>query len=93
MAVGVCMIELYIPQNGSLKGKRQIVQSIKTKIRNKFNVAVSEVGAHDLWQKAILGVAAIANDRGFVNEVMDKVLGLISSYPEVEVAHHQIEWF
>ena len=93
MAVGVCVIELYIPQIGSLKGKRQVLQSLKTKIKNKFNVAVSEVGAHDLWQKAILGVAAIANDRSFVNEVIDKVLGLISSYPEVQVAHHQIEWY
>ncbi len=91
MVVGVCTIELFIPQSGSLKRKRQILQSIKTKIKNRFNVAIAEVGEQDLWQKAILGVTTVANDRSFVNEVMDKVVGLISSYPEVQIVHHQLE--
>jgi uncharacterized protein YlxP (DUF503 family) len=92
MVVGICVIELYIPQNGSLKGKRQILQSIKVKVKNKFNVAISEVGEQDLWQKAVLGVTTVANDRNFVNEVMDKVVGAISSHPEVEVIRHQLEF-
>jgi uncharacterized protein YlxP (DUF503 family) len=91
MIVGICVIELYIPQNGSLKGKRQVVQSIKVKIKNKFNVAIAEVGELDLWQKAVLGVTTIANDIRFVNEVMDKVVDFISSNPQVQVIHHQLE--
>lgn len=92
MVVGVCTIELYIPMSGSLKGKRQVLQSIKNKIKNKFNVAVAEVGEQDLWQKAILGVTTVANDRSFVNEVMDKVVGFIASFPEVQIVHHQLEF-
>lgn len=92
MVVGICTVELYIPHNGSLKGKRQVLQSIKTKIKNKFNVAVAEVGENDLWQKAVLGITTIANDKGFVNEVMDKVVGFISSNPQVQIVHHQIEF-
>jgi uncharacterized protein YlxP (DUF503 family) len=92
MVVGICVIELYIPQNGSLKGKRQVLQSIKTKIKNRFNVAIAEVGEQDLWQKAILGVTTVANDRSFVNEVMDKVVGFISSFPQVQIVHHQLEF-
>jgi len=92
MVVGICVIELFIPQNGSLKGKRQVLQSIKTKIKNRFNVAIAEVGEQDLWQKAILGVTTVANDRSFVNEVMDKVVGFISSFPQVQIVHHQLEF-
>ncbi|HLG22141.1 MAG TPA: DUF503 domain-containing protein [Candidatus Manganitrophaceae bacterium] len=92
MVVGICVIELYIPGNGSLKGKRQILLSIKSKVKNRFNVAIAEVGEQDLWQKAILGVTTVANDKGFVNEVMDKVVGFISSYPEVQVTRHQLEF-
>lgn len=91
MIVGICTIELYIPQNGSLKGKRQVLQSMKIKIKNKFNVAIAEVGELDLWQKAVLGVATVANDIGFVNEVMDKVVDFIASNPQVQVIHHQLE--
>lgn len=91
MVVGICVIELYIPQNGSLKGKRQVLQSIKTKIKNRFNVSIAEVGEQDLWQKAILGVTTVANDRSFVNEVMDKVVGFVSSFPQVQIVHHQLE--
>jgi uncharacterized protein len=91
MIVGICVIELYIPQTGSLKGKRQVVQSIKIKIKNKFNVAIAEVGELDLWQKAVLGVTTVANDIRFVNEVMDKVVDFISSNPQVQVVHHRLE--
>lgn len=92
MIVGICVIELYIPQNGSLKGKRQVLQSMKIKIKNKFNVAIAEVGEQDLWQKAVLGVTTVANDIRFVNEVMDKVVDFIASNPQVEVVHHQLEF-
>lgn len=92
MVVGICTIELYIPQNGSLKGKRHVLHSIKSKVKNKFNVAIAEVGEQDLWQKAILGVTTVANDRSFVNEVMDKVVGFVASHPEVQIVHHQLEF-
>ena len=92
MIVGICVIELYIPPTGSLKGKRQVLQSMKVKIKNKFNVAIAEVGELDLWQKAVLGVTTVANDIRFVNEVMDKVVDFISSNPQVEVVRHQLEF-
>ncbi|MFY9271077.1 MAG: DUF503 domain-containing protein [Candidatus Manganitrophaceae bacterium] len=91
MVVGLCVIELYLPENRSLKGKRQVLQSMKTKIKNRFNVAIAEVDEQDLWQKAVLGVTTIANDKRFVNEVMDKVVGFISSCPEVQMIRHRLE--
>ena len=52
MIVGLCTVELFIPDGHSLKDKRRVLQSVKTRVRDKFNVSVAEVGEQDLWQKA-----------------------------------------
>ncbi len=92
MIVGLCTVELFIPNGHSLKGKRQVLLSVKDRLREKFNVSVAEVGAQDLWQKAVLGIACVANDRAYVNQVLDQVLNLIGREPAMEVVRSQIEW-
>jgi len=61
-------------------------------MKRRFNVSIAEVGAQDLWQKAVLGMTGIANDKRFVNEVLDKALCLIASYPEAEILSHRLEF-
>ncbi len=89
--VGLCTVELYIPQSHSLKEKRQVLRSIKAKIKNNFNVVIAEVGAQDRRQHAVLGVTTLANDQSVVNSVLDKVLDRIASCPEAEMIHHSLE--
>ena len=57
MIVGVCTVELFIGDSRSLKDKRQVLHSLKDRLRGKFNLSVAEVDGHDLWQKAVLGMA------------------------------------
>ena len=91
MIVGVCTVELFIPDGQSLKSKRQVVKSLKDRLREKFNVSVSEVGGQDLWQKAVLGIACVANETAYVNQVLDQVLNQIRSVPMVEIVQSRIE--
>lgn len=91
MIVGLCTVELYIPDGHSLKAKRQVILSLKDRLRDKFNVSVAEVGDQDLWQKAVLGMACVANEGAFVNQVLDQAVNLIRSVPMVEVVRVQIE--
>jgi uncharacterized protein YlxP (DUF503 family) len=91
MIVGVCTVELYLPEGHSLKSKRQILSSLKERLRGKFNVSVAEVGDQDLWQKAILGIACVANESGYVNQVLDQVLNVIRSVPPIELVQSRIE--
>lgn len=93
MFVGVCTIEMHIPDSGSLKTKRQSLRSIKDRIRSKFNVSVAEVDDNDLWQKASLAVAAVSNDKAHLNQTMDQVLNLVRAVPEVSLLDYQIEIF
>ncbi len=91
MIVGLCTVELFIPDGHSLKDKRRILQSLKTRVRDKFNVSVAEVGEQDLWQKAILGLACVANESVHVNQVLDQVVNLIRAVPTVQLVRSHIE--
>lgn len=92
MNIGVCKINLRLPENLSLKGKRQVLKSITTRVRNKFNVSVAEVDNHDLWQLATIGVGCVSNDSRYINEVLSKVVNfVVNSRFEVEVLDYEIE--
>lgn len=91
MLVGVYQIELFIPESGSLKGKRFILQSLKSRIRNKFNVSVAEVDENEKWQRTTLGIAMVANERKFIDQVMSEIFRLIENEEEVEIVGQQLE--
>jgi uncharacterized protein YlxP (DUF503 family) len=91
MFIGVCTIEMHIPESGSLKTKRHSLKSLKDRIRARFNVSVAEVDDNDLWQKASLAVAAVSNDKSHLNQTLDHVLNLIRSVPDVSLLDYHIE--
>jgi len=92
MNVGVCKIELRLPENSSLKHKRQVLKPITSRVRNKFNVSVAEIDDHDLWQLATIGVCCVSNDRRYTNEVLSKVVDfVVNSHFEVEILDYEIE--
>ncbi|MBA7600051.1 hypothetical protein ES703_07098 [subsurface metagenome] len=92
MNVGVCKIKLRLPENSSLKSKRQVLKSITSRIRNKFNVAVAEIDDHEMWQLATIGICCVSNDRRYTNRVLSKVVDfVVGSRFEVEILDYEIE--
>ena len=91
MIVGVCQVCLHLPEGHSLKAKRQVLSSLKTRLGQNFNVSVAEVGDQDLWQRATLGIACVANETRYVSQVLDRVLKVIRSNPRLELLDSQIE--
>ena len=85
MVVGICTVELLIPESQSLKDKRQVLHSVKDRLRGKFNLSIAEVDGQDLWQKAVLGMACVANDGSHVEQVLEQALNVIKSMPTIEV--------
>ncbi len=79
MFVGVLRLVLHLPEPGSLKSKRHLVRSALDRVRARFNVSIAEVAENDLWQRSVVGVAAVGNDHGFVNEVLDKVADFVGA--------------
>jgi len=92
MNVGVCRIELRLPENLSLKGKRRVLKSITTRVKSKFNVSVAEVDDQELWQLATLGICCVSNNSRYTNEVLSKVMDfIVDSRFEVEILNYEIE--
>lgn len=92
MNVGICKVKLHLPGNLSLKEKRQVLRSITTRLKNKFNVSVAEVDDNNLWQAATLGICFVSNDGRFTNQVLSKVMKFISeSRFDIEIIDYEIE--
>jgi uncharacterized protein len=74
MPVGLLTLEIHIPDAQSLKDKRQVLRSLKDKLRRQFNVAVAEMEHHDVWQRSVVGVVTLSNEEKHVQESLQKVL-------------------
>ena len=91
MVVGTCRVSLHIPDSGSLKAKRFVLRRLKDRVRNKFNVSVAEVDDFDLWQRATIGIAVVANEGQFANQVISNVVRMIESDGNLNVIDIQTD--
>lgn len=91
MTVGTLEVVLLIRESHSLKSRRRVVKSLIDRVRSRFNVSVADLGDQNLWQRAVIGVAVVANDGRFVNEVLSKVLNLIASDPRAEIIEQSMD--
>ena len=67
------------------------MKGLVTRVRNKFNVSVSEVGDQDLWQKAQIGVAVITNETRYANQVLSQVVNLVETQDRLELIDYTLE--
>ena len=89
MVVGIARFELHIPAANSLKAKRQVVRSLKERIRARTQAAVAEVEHQDLWQRAAIGVAVVSAEGGQVHELLQAVRRLAESAAGAELLDWQ----
>jgi uncharacterized protein YlxP (DUF503 family) len=90
MLLGTCTVNLYFPDSHSLKDKRSIIKSIKLRIRNNFNVSVSEINNYDLWKNTTLGIACIGNEKRYLNSVLNEVIKFIEHQNKLQVISFKI---
>jgi uncharacterized protein YlxP (DUF503 family) len=91
-AVGVLTLELRLEHAHSLKDKRQVVQSLKQRLRHKFNVAVAEIDGQELWQRATLAAVTVSPSRDFAEKVLRSVEDEAASLLGGTLADTNVEW-
>ncbi len=91
MTVGVLQLELNVGDAMSLKDKLRVVLSLKDRIAHAHNVSIAEVGALDEHRRAIIGIAMVANDRGYVEGGLSKLVDFVKTVPSVNLIDYQIE--
>lgn len=93
MMIGVMRLTFALHDNNSLKGKRRFSNSIKQKLRNKFNVAVSEVSHHDSHTQLVLGVVTVGPDQKAIEGRMTKALNMIEAASDEDLVDCEVEFF
>jgi uncharacterized protein YlxP (DUF503 family) len=86
VAAVFCQVELFIPAAGSLKGKRQVVQSIIGRLRSRCSAAVAETGHQDAWQRAALEIAMVASSRAILEKQVALARRTIEDADQAEIA-------
>ena len=91
MVVGICAIELALAENHDLKGKRQVLRSIKDRVRSRFNVSIAEVGDLDVWQRSVIAVACVSRDRNRVERELAHVATFVERLNLAEIEEISVE--
>lgn len=85
MVVAIGTFEMHFPEVHSLKEKRQIVRSLIDRVKAKFNASIAEVEHNDLWQRGVIGVSMVANDRVLLQQMAQKIEDILSDNSQAEI--------
>ncbi len=85
MILLVMEIEFHVVEAHSLKEKRMILKSLIQKIKGKWNVSIAEVGYLDKWQRSLVGLSAVSNDKQMLERIYEKIMSSIEQQPELEI--------
>ncbi len=90
--VGVLTLELRLEDSHSLKDKRQVVKSLKDRLRHEFNVAVAEIDGQDLWQRATVAAVTVSPSHDFAEKVLRSVEDEAAALLGGALADTNVEW-
>ena len=93
MLLASLSVSLRLYASSSLKEKRFVVQSVKRRLRNRFNVAVCETDGHDSWKSAELALVTVGRDRAAVDRELEAVTRFLDRDARFEVVDRVAEYF
>jgi len=93
MIIGTLYINIRLHGITSLKAKRKISNSLKQKMKNKFNLAVAEVGSENSLDSLEIGMVTLANSKIRVEEVLHKALSMVEAMSADDLQKVKIEVF
>lgn len=93
MQIGCLKIEFFLHGVFSLKEKRNIANSIKQKLKNKFNISVAEIGSQDSLSRLVLGIVTVGNDGRVIQTVLNNVLNFVERITSEEITDSTMEIF
>lgn len=93
MVVGVIKLNLILPENHSLKGKRVVLRKVQARVRQQFNISVTECDHQDLWQSAVLGFGVVGSSQKIVDATLQKVVDFVDRLKLAQVGRTEIEFF
>lgn len=90
--VGLLCVRLIIRNARTLKEKRRVIKSLKDRVKNNFNVSISETGVLDNCQYSNMGIAMVGNDKQYVNSTLSNLINMFECAPSFELAGYRMEF-
>ena len=84
-------IELMVSASNSLKSKRRVIKSITQRLRNKFNVSVAEMDYTELWQRSLIALTMVSNDKRLISKSADAIENFLREFHEVSLLDITVE--
>jgi hypothetical protein len=91
MTIGILRLSLFIHDSDSLKEKRMVLHSLKARLRNNFNIAVTQIGDEDKWQKTTLAVVGVEKDRKNMNSILSNIVNFVEEFGNISLIDQQME--
>jgi uncharacterized protein YlxP (DUF503 family) len=90
--IGLCTLNIYLPEAHTLKDKRAALKSLKDRSRQKFNIAIAEIDYLDQPKKSLLGFTTLSNNRNHTDKMLRSVVMWIeATYPQLHIINEDIE--
>lgn len=91
MHVGILQLDIFIPQALTLKDKRRVVLSLKDKIAHSHNVSVAEIARLDEYQRSMIGIAMVGNDKRYIEGGLSRIVDLVRMNRNVNLLDYKME--
>ena len=91
MIIGAAVVEIHVHESQSLKAKRGVVRSIAGRLRNRFNLSVSEVGGQGTWQRAVIGLSMTGSEEIPLRRALERAVNAIEGMHLAQVVASEIE--
>jgi uncharacterized protein len=91
MIVGTLRVRLLVREARTLKDKRQVLQSIKDRLKQSFNVSVAEIEAQDQRQMIVLGMAMVGNETHPIKQTLGEIVNALRAHPVAEFVDYELE--
>ncbi len=91
MPVGLLTLEIHIQDAHSLKDKRQVLRSLKDRLRGRFKVAIAELDGQDSWQRATIGIVSVSNNAAHLEQSLRNVFEESERMLGRDLVGHELE--
>jgi len=93
MVIGLLSLDIHFPYSQSLKDKRKELNSLKGRIRQKYNIALAELDYQDTWQRTKIGIVTLNSQAGMVKDILTKILKDIEGHINGDILKADIQFF
>lgn len=93
MVIGFLSLEIFLPYSQSLKDKRRVLNTLRDRVRSRFNAAFAELDFQDKWQRSRIGIVTLNSQKSLVDEVLQKICRDVEGNLEGEIILSEFHYF